>query len=136
MANKNFMIIACTIAALALVGCSSNDSSTPTAIDTAPPAVPTQLMGDSFDSQVVIYWAPNTTDTDFAGFKVYRTVDDREVSLTDAPMAQNMYVDAHPRGDYNTYRVTALDISGNESAHASIGVQMDDDNHIYHPDQQ
>jgi len=32
--------------------------------------------------------------------------------------------------------VTAVDLSGNESAHASIGVQMDSGNHIYHPEHQ
>ena len=134
MATKKLMILICTVAVFALIGCSSNDSVAPTAIDTAPPAVPTQLMGDSFDSHIVIYWAPNTTDTDFAGYMVYRTVNDREVCLTQTPTAQNMYVDNSPRGDYNTYKVTAVDQTGNESAHTSIGVQMDDGNHTYHPD--
>jgi len=136
VATKKLLILICTVTVFALIGCSSNDSVTPTAIDTAPPAVPTQLMGDSFESQIVIYWAPNTTDTDFAGYMVYRTVNDREVCLTQSPSAQNMYVDTSPRGDYNTYKVTAVDLSGNESAHASIGVQMDSGNHIYHPEHQ
>lgn len=136
MADKTIKIIICALALFALAGCSSDSSSSaPTAIDTTPPAVPTQLIGDSIDSQVIVYWAPNTTDTDFAGYNVYRSTSQRTVCLTETPLYQNMYVDNQPRGTTNTYEVTAIDLSGNESAHASIDVQLDEGGHTYHPDQ-
>ncbi len=135
MANKTIKTLICALALFALAGCSSDsNTSAPTAVDTQPPAVPTQLTGDSIDNQIAIYWAPNTTDTDFAGYNVYRTTMHETVCLTEVPLSQNMYVDTRPRGVVNHYEVTAVDLSGNESAHASINVQLDG-GHTYHPDQ-
>ena len=136
VAMKRIMIIAFIVAALGLAGCSSNEiDKTPTNVDTAPPAVPTQLTGSSWQSQITITWAPNTTDTDFAGFNIYRDTGTRVMSLTNPPLTTNMYRDANPVAGYNTYQVTAVDLSGNESAQATIEVNLQPDYDTYHPDQ-
>ena len=137
MATKTIMTMTCVLALFVLAGCGSDSTTTaPTAIDTQPPAVPSQLAGDSWNSQITIYWAPNTTDTDWAGYNVYRSIGERTVCLTETPLVQNMYVDSMPRNEVNTYLVTSVDASGNESAQASIDVQVEDPGYPYHPAKQ
>lgn len=136
MTMKRTMIVAVAVAALALSGCSSNEADiAPTNVDTAPPAVPTQLAGSSWHSQINLTWSPNTSDTDFAGFNIYRDTGQRMISLTEEPQQENMYLDVTPVSGYNTYQVTAVDLSGNESAQASIEVSLQGDYDTYHPDQ-
>jgi len=130
------MIVAVAIAALALGGCSSDEADVaPTNVDTAPPAVPTQLAGSSWHAQINLSWAPNTSDTDFAGFNIYRATGNRVIVLTEEPQPDNMYLDVNPSSGYNTYQVTSVDLSGNESAQASIEVCLQPDYDSYHPDQ-
>ncbi|MBU0741753.1 hypothetical protein KKG45_01005 [bacterium] len=128
------MIVALA-AALCSTGCSNTDvDNTPTNVDTAPPAVPTQLTGSSWHSQITISWAPNSTDTDFAGFNVYRSTGTRVMSLTETPQGENLYLDVNPTSGYNMYQVTAVDQSGNESAQASIEICLQSEYDTYHPD--
>ena len=118
-------LTAVALLALALTGCSSdNDTTSPlTTVDTAPPAVPAQIEGYVHDSSVLVEWAPNMTDADLAGYKVYRMAGDRAVSMTSDPVATNSYMDERaPEGSVE-YRVTALDVSGNESA-SQVGVSV------------
>ncbi len=121
------LIVTALFALAALVGCSSDSTSpTGTTIDTAPPAVPSDLSGQSWDGAVVLNWAPNTSDADFAGFRVYRVNGDRRATLVSTPMPQNWYVDQHPLvGVENVYEVTAVDLSGNESAYTTVTVAVD-----------
>lgn len=134
--NKNFKImIIVAMAAAALVGCSSNSSTTaPPTVDTAPPAVPTNVDGQSYASDVMITWAANTTDADLAGYKVYRVNDERVAELTASPQTSTEYVDTAPAMGSNTYRVTSVDVSGNESAYQSVSVTVEEGFGPYHPD--
>ena len=137
MSYKSMLTPLIIIVALALVGCSGDGSSpSPTAVDTAPPAVPSDLSGDTWERQVVVNWAPNTTDADLAGYNVYRENGDRLATLTEQPQVQNWYVDASPATGTNTYRVTAVDYSGNESAYEDVTVEVGNSPYgEYHPDQ-
>ncbi len=134
--TRNLMAVMVLLGLVALVGCSSDSSSpTGTAIDTAPPAVPNDLSGQAWEDQVVLNWAPNTTDADFAGFRVYRVNGDRRATLVSDPMPQNWYVDTHPIvGAANVYEVTAVDLSGNESAYTTVTVTVDEYFGTYLPD--
>lgn len=125
MFSKRLVILLLLVAATgALVGCGSSSKS-PTAIDTAPPAVPTGLYATRAAGGVTISWAPNTTDADFAGFRLVRTARDQESILIDSPEDVTEYVDPAPvPGTTSVYAVTAVDINGNESAYATVLVTI------------
>lgn len=109
-----------------LAGCSGADSGTDSvvgprsAIDTAPPAVPTGLSATSGRSTVKLSWRPNTTDPDFQGFLVYRVAFDQTWPLNETPVQDPRYVDAAPLRGYAIYAVTSVDAQGNESAWTRI----------------
>ncbi len=122
------LVVALIPALFAIYGCgSSGDTYTPTAVDTAPPAIPIDLEAESLDSGVVaLGWSQNTTDADFDGFKVYRVVDTRMLELTFYPISDNFFTDRRPVPDAkNEYRVTALDFTGNESEYARVELHVD-----------
>ncbi|GAA4265301.1 hypothetical protein GCM10022256_09130 [Frondihabitans peucedani] len=83
--------------------------------DTAPPAVPKGLAGAAADTKAILSWTADT-DSDLAGYAVYR--DGVRISsglltattLTDTGLANGT--------DYS-YRVTAVDTAGNESAQSA-----------------
>lgn len=122
MAGKTISIIILALAVLALAGCVSEENTNTSAVDTAPPAVPSNLSGEVWQYQVVVRWMPNTTDADLAGYNVYRQSGTRVAALTADPLDQNWYVDVNPVVGGNTYQVTSVDRSGNESAHATVTV--------------
>jgi fibronectin type 3 domain-containing protein len=118
-------LIALTIVLAALAGC-SDDSSSPVNVDTAPPAVPTDVTAMPTSSSVDLVWAPNTTDADFVGFKVYRQSNGETtpVPLVSTPQNITSYSDPTPVPGHNLYLISAVDQTGNESAYASIGVRF------------
>jgi hypothetical protein len=124
MASKTLLsILALACLALAAAGCSSDDSS-PATVDTMPPAVPSNLDGEAYLGTVTLSWAPNTTDADFAGFKVDRTCNDVTVHLISQPQNVTSVMDSNPPPGYNVYAVTAVDRNGNESAYATLSVMV------------
>jgi type IV pilus biogenesis protein CpaD/CtpE len=136
--TKNIKILlVVAVMAVALVGCSSNSTTTaPTVpVDTAPPAVPTSLDGQSYANEVTVSWAANTTDADLDGYRVYRVSGERVAELTSAPQSATAYTDNAPEMGSNTYRVTSVDVNGNESAYQSVSVTVEDGFGPYHPDQ-
>lgn len=125
MAKKTSILIALFACAMLLAGCGS-DSDSPTAVDTAPPAVPTGLMGTQYSTGITLRWEPNTMDADFMGFRVYYRYDEATYTLVDQPQPNNWFVhDAPMAGCNNEYMVTAVDYSGNESAAANLTMQVD-----------
>ncbi len=135
MTGKNLKIICLlSVLALALVGCDS-DNATPTtvAIDEAPPAVPMNVSGQSYAAEIVVSWSPNTTDADLDGYNVYRSNGDRTAALNTDPLHGTSYVDVSPMTGANTYHVTAVDLSGNESAYQTVDVYVDETAGPYHP---
>ncbi len=110
-------------ASLALSGCSVSEGITtaPTAAtDTAPPAVPTGLAAAAGRATVELDWHANTADHDFLGFLVYRLAFGQAWPLTDTPVQLIHFTDHAPLRGGATYGVTSVDLSGNESAWATV----------------
>jgi len=118
----SFIILA--LAALTAGGCSSDSSSTPTAIDTAPPEIPTGLEIAATGTVVHVAWAANTTDADFAGFVVDRTVNGVTVALVESPQRMTEITDNEAPYGLNIYAVSAVDQNGNESAFATVEIML------------
>ena len=123
----------CTMAALSLLaGCGgSTDLTAPLAgaevPDTAPPAIPTGLQAAAGDDVIKLGWDPNTTETDFYAYKVYRMIGDRGVLLTEEPIFTPQFIDDQPWQGENQYAVTSVDTAGNESAWITVFFQVDAD---------
>ncbi len=121
--KKHFMILVALAALAVLAGCSGDDNNSPTAIDTAPPSMPSGVSGRAYDYGVTLSWDENSLDADFAGFKVYRTAGDAVEVLVGDPQPNNWFMDTSPvLAARNEYRVTAVDFTGNESSFATVQV--------------
>ena len=125
MSRKSTLITLAALAALTLAAGCGSSTRIPTAIDTAPPAAPTALTAAFETGGVVVTWAPNTTDADFAGFVVSRTVHGNVAQLIDTPTDITECVDPAPvAGCLNSYAVSARDLTGNESGLVTITVDL------------
>ncbi len=86
--------------------------------DTFPPAAPTGLDAAPGDKPgtIDLSWEP-VADTDLAGYNIYRrTADSGWQKLTSTPIFNPAYTDTTTTpGQHYTYRITALDTTGNES---------------------
>ncbi|WP_263416739.1 fibronectin type III domain-containing protein [Terriglobus albidus] len=84
--------------------------------DTTPPAVPQSLEALSSESGISLSWQPGT-ETDLAGYVVYRVDDSGELRLTAMPVTAPQFTDTTAiKGKQYRYRVAAVDRAGNESA--------------------
>ncbi len=103
--------------------------------DVTPPAVPGNLAAAASGDNVSLSWTANT-ETDLAGYNLYRLTPDGWVKLNNLLLTVNTYADAGlPYGTY-TYRVTAVDVAGNEgqaSNEASAVVIMPGTNDLLKP---
>jgi endo-1,4-beta-xylanase len=107
-------------------------SSPPPSGDTTPPAVPTGLTATAVSSSSInLDWADNT-DSDLAGYKVYRSTTSNFTPGSANFVKQvttSAYTDTGLTADTTYYyKVTAVDTSGNESqpsAQASAKTQQD-----------
>jgi len=128
VAGKTTLMITGLWCLAVLAGCGSDDVTRPPAvIDTAPPAVPVGIAGEVIESQVIVHWAPNTTDADLAGYMVYRANGTRVATMCQAPIAETWYLDENPMVGANVYRISAVDVNENESAVATVTVTVDED---------
>lgn len=87
------------------------------ASDTTPPAAPTGLVATAGSASVLLDWA-DSAEPDLAGYRVYRR--NRDGTWPASPLAT---VTASSQRDTSvkrnrtyTYRVTAYDTAGNQSA--------------------
>ena len=126
--SKKFIALICiSLVSLIAVGCSDDSSpvATPAPVDTAPPAVPANLQVDYASHQALVQWAANTTDADLAGYIVSRESGASTVALIDTPTMINSYTDPNPVNGVSYYHVYAVDESGNQSAVASIQLNVE-----------
>lgn len=117
--SKKLVTLAIVALAIFAVGCSDDNPVAPSTIDTAPPAVPSDLSAAYAGNQATITWAPNTVDTDLAGYTVTRSNRGETETLVENAMITS-YADPAPKTGTSTYQVTAVDRAGNHSAVASV----------------
>jgi fibronectin type 3 domain-containing protein len=90
-----------------------------TPADTFPPAVPAGLMAVAGVNSIELAWQPDTEE-DLAGYQVYRSTDGgtpaRIAGPVDAPNFSDRTVEI---GKKYSYTITAVDRTGNESAHSA-----------------
>lgn len=97
-----------------------NVDPSPTAVsviygDFTPPAVPTGVSTTVTADAVALSWDASSAP-DFEGFNVYRATDGgSEQLLNPAPLASPSYDDANLAEGLHSYRVSAVDVSANES---------------------
>lgn len=120
MASKKILTLMLVALTAFAVGCSDDNPVTPSTVDTAPPAVPSDLTADFGGSQATISWAPNTVDQDLAGYLVTRENSGVTDTLVASPEMITTYADPAPKRGVSTYHVIAVDRAGNQSAVASV----------------
>lgn len=93
------------------------------AVDTTPPAVPVGLKATAQPDSVQLSWA-GSSEPDLAGYRVYRNSGGGSfVELTASPIGTPSFIDAVVPGLVAlSYRVTAVDTSGNASGAAFVSV--------------
>lgn len=109
-----------TLTAVNYYGFESQPSSEAKAVagDVTPPAAPVNLTAAVSVDNVGLNWADNT-EPDLAGYNIYRFMSEGWVKLNNSLLKAITYTDAGlPNGTY-TYRVTAVDVIGNESQPSS-----------------
>jgi len=127
MVSKKMIVTFMLIAATTLVGagCSDDNPVNPTtSIDTAPPAVPANLIVEYDNRNAQINWDMNTVDPDLAGYIVIRERYGITEVLVGTPAMITNYVDPNPQGGTNMYHVYAVDQSGNQSAVATVSLTV------------
>ncbi len=91
-------------------------------VDSAPPAQPPQPSGGVEGGNIHLSWSPSP-DPDLEGYNVYRAFESvgPYTLLTSQPLASPEFVDSSvPEGTPAVwYRVTAVDVHGNESAQST-----------------
>jgi len=115
------------LAAAALLGVLAGGGSDPAApaapagvVDTAPPAVPTNLTATVATNVVKLRWDPDTVDADLAGYLVYELMGEGSHLLTETPVPEARWVDHYPPAGPCRYAVSAVDAAGNESAWQTV----------------
>ena len=87
-----------------------------TPVDTFPPAVPEGLSAVPTPQSIELAWTRNT-ETDFKGYNIYRSADNgpfvNVAALVELPTFSDSKIEA---GKKYRYRISAVDLVGNESA--------------------
>ena len=106
------------VASVALVGC-SDSTTNPDNFDTTPPLAPVIVDATATNGYLGVWWEPNS-EPDLAGYNVYRIDETKPVRLNQFILSgHNMTGVPVDAGQVSVY-VTAVDLSGNESAPSSI----------------
>ncbi|NND84164.1 MAG: hypothetical protein HKN46_03350, partial [Acidimicrobiia bacterium] len=101
-------------------GNSDEASATPLESDTTPPAVPTGVAATPAGQAIDLSWDANTTDDDFNLFTVYRSaVSGSGYTALGTTWTTGWTDDTIGTNTTYYYVVTAVDVSGNESAASS-----------------
>ena len=82
--------------------------------DATAPEPPQNLTAVASGSQVTLNWSANS-EADLAGYSVYRETEQGWLKLSSSLLTEPTYIDADLANGSYTYRVAALDATGNES---------------------
>ncbi|HPP07039.1 MAG TPA: hypothetical protein PLW88_06680 [Syntrophorhabdaceae bacterium] len=83
--------------------------------DKTPPGIPYGLKAVKEENTIRLTWI-EVSDTDLAGYNVYRVDGEKKERLTAMPIKDNYFVDTKlPGVRYISYYVTSVDLKGNES---------------------
>ena len=119
VSNKKIVtLVLITVVGLAMTGCSDSDTAAvlaPAVIDTAPPAIPTNLDSEFSGGNATLTWSANT-DLDLAAYVVVREHYGSSEDLASVSKTATSYVDSSPLAGNSAYHVYAVDTSGNQSA--------------------
>jgi len=84
-------------------------------LDTIPPATPANVVGSGYEKHVDIDWY-NNSELDLVGYKVYRKVSGQFIFYTNVPKEKSyISLNIGVTGVTNEFKVSAYDLSGNES---------------------
>ena len=84
-------------------------------VDVYPPRAPAEVVAISDGDSISLVWLPNT-ETDLAGYYVYRSGDNGYQRLTEQMIPAASYLDKSvQKGKTYSYRIKAVDSNGNES---------------------
>jgi large repetitive protein len=94
--------------------------------DIIPPAVPAPPAVSVDQANVALDWSPTAnSEPDLAGYHIYRSSGADWTKLTTAALAGNRYLDSNLHNGSYSYRITAQDLTGNESApSAAVAVSV------------
>jgi Tol biopolymer transport system component/flagellar hook assembly protein FlgD/fibronectin type 3 domain-containing protein len=92
---------------------SSDEAKTPIG-DVMPPAAPQNLTASVSGPNITLNWASNT-EPDLAGYNIYRNTPQGWIKINTSESLSNAYTDSGLRNGMYSYRVTAVDTTGNES---------------------
>jgi len=86
-----------------------------TVLDTIPPATPDNVVGNGYEKHVDVDWY-NNSEPDLAGYKIYRKVSGQFIFYTNVPKEKSyISLNIGVTGVTNTFKVSAYDLTGNES---------------------
>ncbi len=111
------------LAALCFMGCGKSTPTTPVGGDTVAPAPVRDLQGYvtlTPATSVVLRWK-ESPEVDFAGYKVYRSMNNGSVEFVGTTGSANFSDGTVVGGSSYVYKVSAYDLSNNESTKASTG---------------
>jgi Tol biopolymer transport system component/flagellar hook assembly protein FlgD/fibronectin type 3 domain-containing protein len=83
-------------------------------VDLTPPDAPKGLKAVNQGSDIQLTWAANT-ETDLAGYNIYRTTGTLKTKLNSDPITGEQYLHANLVDGEYVYAITAVDLYGNES---------------------
>lgn len=131
MRNALTLIALLTVFALALTGCSgtnSNPVAPHTEEDLVPPAAPLNLSVEAHGSKLVLTWSTNV-ESDLSHYTVYRLSANGQWESMGSALTSSYYDQINGSGPHRLqYRVSASDLSGNESGYsASFEILIDCD---------
>ncbi|MGE5401666.1 MAG: glucoamylase family protein [Ignavibacteriales bacterium] len=87
--------------------------------DTIPPGVPANLTAKGYDSHIDLIWNPNT-ESDLAGYRVYKQDAGTFKLIATVTKDDHVFTDfLGAPGMSGTYKISAIDGKGNESAQSS-----------------
>ncbi len=89
-------------------------------VDTTPPAIPTGLSGTGLDCAIDLTWSPNS-EADLAGYRLYRAVTGGARTVLADGLGFASFLDSTTENGISyDYTVSAIDLTGNESAESAL----------------